>query len=200
MGPPAEHATDRIVLASASPRRRVLLAQLGEPFEVRPADVDETPPADLAADEVAAALALRKARAIAAAPGDLVLGADTLVVGADGTLLGKPEDAADAERILGCLSGTTHRVITGVALVRGEPAFERSTAVVTWITMRTTTRDERAAYIATGEPFGKAGAYAIQEHGDRFVTRIVGPWDNVVGLPLDAVRGLLDAARAQSSA
>jgi len=180
-----------LVLASASPRRRDLLARLGVRFVVRPTDVDETPPAGLGPSEVAAALALRKARACPAADDELVLGADTVVAAADGELLGKPSDDRDARRILGKLSGTTHRVITGYALVRRAPGLECTGSVETRVTMRALEPDEIATYVATGESEGKAGAYAIQERGDRFVTRVEGSWSNVVGLPLEQVRARL---------
>jgi septum formation protein len=143
---------------------------------------------------VAAALALRKARAVTADAHTCVLAADTLVVAADGALLGKPLDAADARRILRRLSGTTHRVVTGTALLRVQPPLEVVCADVTYVTMRTLTDDEIDAYVASGESFGKAGAYAIQERGDRFVTSVSGSWSNVVGLPIGTVQRLLAQA------
>ena len=117
------------------------------------------------------------------------LGADTVVVSARGELLGKPEDASDARRILRSLSATTHRVITGVAVVIGET--ERVSSETTRVTMGRMSAAEIDAYIASGECFGKAGAYAIQETGDRFVTHIDGSWSNVVGLPLALTTRLL---------
>jgi len=172
-----------IILASASPRRRRLLEEAGIPFEVRPADVVELTRGDPAA--VAAENARRKADAV---PGDRVLGADT-VVAVDGDLLGKPKDAADARAMLVRLSGTTHRVITAVALrVAGRT---RVRTVETRVTMRALADEEIDAYVASGAGMGKAGGYAIQEGADRFVERLEGPYDNVVGLPIDAVRALL---------
>lgn len=179
-------------LASASPRRRDILAHHGYAFEVRAADVDESPPAGEPPERVAELLALRKAQAIRDdVTGGTVIGADTLVVGDGDVLLGKPVDAADARRILGRLSGTTHRVITGVALI----AADGRTAVgheVTHVTMRPMSADEIDAYVASGESFDKAGAYAIQEHGDAFVTRLDGDYENVVGFPAARFATLLD--------
>ncbi len=177
-------------LASASPRRRELLASAGVAFVVDPADVDETPPPGAAGADVALALARRKALVVRERhPKDTVLAADTVVLAADGTLLGKPLDAADARRMLRLLSGSTQRVVTGVALLseRGEHAF----AVTTEVTMRPLSAAEIDAYVATGEPFDKAGGYAIQETAEHFVTRIDGSRSNVVGLPLDEVLAAL---------
>ncbi|MBI4880074.1 MAG: septum formation protein Maf [Planctomycetes bacterium] len=173
-----------LVLASASPRRRCILSDRGYQFEVRPAEVDERPENGASPATAAREIALRKALAVArGVRAGTVIGADTIVVGADGTLLGKPRDAAEARAILRSLAGTTHRVITGVALVHrpsGVAAVEHET---TRVTMRRMDEQEIEAYVASGESFGKAGAYAIQEHGDRFVTRLDGDYDNVVGFP-----------------
>ncbi len=180
-----------LVLASASPRRRHILQERGYDFAVRPADVDERPPNGSPA-AAARGIALRKALAVArGVAAGTVIGADTIVVGADGQLLGKPADAAQARAILRSLSGTTHRVITGVALVHrpsGVTAVEHET---TRVTMRPLDEQEIEAYVASGESFGKAGAYAIQEHGDRFVTRLEGDYDNVVGFPAARFAGML---------
>jgi septum formation protein len=167
-----------LVLASASPRRRDLLRDIGLVFRVEAVAVDETPPAGLAPRAVAEALAERKAEAVSAESGP-VLAADTLVVAQDGEILGKPVDAADAARILRKLSGTTHAVVTGVCLRTADG--RRTASAVTRVTMRALS-------------FGKAGAYAIQEHGDRFVERVDGSWTNVVGLPVEVVADLLRAA------
>jgi septum formation protein len=164
---------------------------MGVPFEVRPVDVDETPPAELDGRGVAEALAERKAAA-ADETGAPILAADTVVVAADGELLGKPVDAADATRMLRKLAGTRHAVITGVCLRVG--AARRTESAVTYITMRPVADDEIAAYVGSGECFGKAGAYAIQERGDRFVASVEGSWTNVVGLPVEVVQRLLDEA------
>jgi len=184
MGPDA-HAV--LVLASASPRRRVLLEEAGIPFVVAPVDVEEWEPARGDPHAVAVENARRKAEA---GDGDAVLGADTVVAVGD-RLLGKPRDAADARAILRSLSGTTHSVVTGVALRTKTGVETRS--VETRVTMRILTDEEIDAYVASGEAMGKAGAYAIQETADRFVVAVDGPYDNVVGLPVATVRDLMDA-------
>ena len=197
-----------LVLASGSPRRRQLLGELGVPFEVRPADVDETPAPGEAADDLVRRLAVDKAEAALATapePEVVVLAADT-VVAVEGEVLGKPVDEADAARMLRLLSGTRHQVLTGVAVGRrsapvlaGEPdgaalapaVSVEVEVVVTHVHMRVWTDDEIAAYVASGEPMDKAGSYAIQEIGDRFVERIEGSFDNVVGLSVDVARRML---------
>jgi len=141
-----------------------------------------------------AAVALEKARAIAREwTGGLavVLGADTEVI-LDGRHLGKPRDAADAVRILRALSGRTHEVVTGLALVQAPSGREETLAVTTRVTMRDAGDEEIAAYVATGEPLDKAGAYAVQGQGARLVGRVDGCLTNVVGLPVDTVRRLLE--------
>jgi septum formation protein len=179
------------VLASASPRRRELLGRFGVEFRVEPADVDETPIPGAGGEDAARDIATRKALAVARATDDPVIGADTIVVAADGEFLGKPLDAADARRILRKLSGTTHRVITGVCVAAARGSRLRTAVETTFVTMRPLSADEIDAYVASGECFDKAGAYAIQETGDRFVVRIDGDRTNVVGLPLDAAARLL---------
>ncbi len=197
-------AVTTLVLASASPRRRELLALLGLPFDVRPADLDETPQPGEGASALVLRLARAKAAAVAAASpvtgrsaGPLVvLAADTVVALGD-EVFGKPVDDADARRMLGALSGRTHRVLTGVALaVRavGAPPTEArvlAEVVTTEVTMVVLPAAHIDWYVARGEPRDKAGAYAIQGRGGLFVDRIAGSWDNVVGLPLVATRRLL---------
>lgn len=189
-----------LVLASASPRRHRLLAEAGLEFRIVPADVDESMDLALPAGGVAEDLALRKARSVAAREGcddALVLGSDTVVVlGEDGTagrrFLEKAADAEEASSMLAALSGTRHRVITGVALVDARTGAWRAVHEVTWVTMRTLSAAEVAAYVASGEWVGKAGAYAIQETADRFVVRLEGGgFDNVVGLPVRLTLELL---------
>ena len=178
-----------LVLASASPRRQELLTQLGVVFTVRPSHIPELHPAAAPAEAIVA-VALDKARAVAAevGPAALVLGADTEVV-LDGRLLGKPRDAADAVRILDALRGRTHEVITGVAVVgRGR---EETVAVTTRVRMREYGDDEVRAYVATGEPLDKAGAYGVQGLGASLVAQVDGCFTNVVGLPVSATRELL---------
>jgi septum formation protein len=187
----------KLVLASASPRRRDLLGQLGLPFEVHPADVDETPLPGEPAMELVRRLAVAKAQAAldrVSLLGEevVVLAADTVVAVAD-DVLGKPVDAADAARMLGLLSGSRHQVLTGVAVAAswGTAARLEVAVEVTHVHMREWSDDEITAYVASGEPMDKAGSYAIQEVGDRFVSHIEGSFDNVVGLPVDVVRRML---------
>jgi septum formation protein len=163
------------------------------PFTVRPSGIPEEHPA-LEPAAAIAAVALAKARAVArelAAPA-VALGADTEVV-LDGRLLGKPRDPADALRILRELRGRTHEVITGLALVAAGAAGREETAAVTSrVTMVACSDAELAAYVATGEPMDKAGAYAVQGAGARLVERVEGCYTNVVGLPVTTTRALLD--------
>ncbi|HTF88072.1 MAG TPA: Maf family protein [Planctomycetota bacterium] len=194
-----------LVLASASPRRRALLEAAGLEFTVQPADVDEDLGAFRDPERAALELALRKARAGAAAwmaehrgaaQGACVIGADTIVAvqrGNEWTLLGKPSDVRDAEAMLALLSGTRHLVATAVALVRTSDQAERSGLERTFVTMREISAAERASYAASGEWEGKAGGYAIQESADRFVLRLEeGGFDNVVGLPVKLTLELLE--------
>jgi septum formation protein len=209
-----------LVLASTSPRRRELLTQAGFSFEVHPADISE----DLFPGEDPIAyvsrLAREKAEAVFAqlskpstlgAPGLdsetgeinvldprvisnlTVLGADTTVT-LDDHILGKPEDAADAARMLRLLSGRTHRVITGVAVATATST--QVAAEVTTVTFLALSDAEIAAYIATGEPMDKAGAYAIQGLAARWIPRIEGCYFNVVGLPISLVSTLLASTSA----
>lgn len=189
----------RLVLASGSPRRRDLLAATGMHFEIVPADVDETLLPGESAEDLTARLAVAKARAVrdALEPGPLlVIGADTVVV-LDDEILGKPVDADDAARMLRRLSGRTHRVLTGVAVVAGEWS-PRIDVTTTRVTFRPLTDDEIGEYVATGEPLDKAGAYGIQGAGGALVESIDGPYDNVVGLPVASVRRLLASARVEA--
>jgi len=181
----------RLVLASASPRRLLLLAQIGlAPDLILPAEIDETP----LAGETARLLALRLARAKAAAvatihPDAFVLAADT-VVAVGRRLLGKPEDAADAGRMLALLSGRAHRVLTAVAAVApGGRAGARLSE--TRIRFKRITPGEIAAYLASGEWEGKAGAYGVQGRAGAFVMTLNGSYTGVVGLPLYETRALL---------
>lgn len=177
-------AANALVLASRSPRRSELLRSAGISFTVRPADVDETPWAGEDAAGYALRIAEAKALAIEAAPGEVVLGADTVVV-IDGQLLGKPTDAADAERMLRLLSGRCHEVITGVCLRRaGEIVRDRAVTRV-WFTALSD--KEILDYVSSGEPMDKAGAYAIQGLASKFIPRVDGSYTNVVGLPVALV-------------
>lgn len=179
------------LLCSASPRRATLLASAGIAFELGPPpDVDETPPPGVEPGRVALGLALRKAiLASSRAPDRTVLTADTTVI-LDESILDKPRDVADAVAMLGRLSGRTHRVVTGVAAARA--GHVASTSDEARVTFSPLTEVEIAAYVATGEPFGKAGGYAIQGGAARFVARLEGDVETVVGLPTRLVRALLD--------
>ena len=173
-----------LMLASQSPRRQDLLRQAGIPFIVIPAAVEERPlPGEDARSHVER-LARAKAGAVGATPEDIVLGADTVVV-VDGQILGKPADAADAERMLRLLSGREHQVITGICLRRGDQIItDAETTTVRFVAL---TDNEIRDYVASGEPLDKAGAYAIQGLAAKFIDRIVGCDFNVVGLPLALV-------------
>jgi septum formation protein len=183
----------RLVLASASPRRRQLLATLGVPAEVDPADVDEARLPGEAPDRYVLRLAGDKAERVWARRGGSlpVLAADTAVI-VDDCILGKPADAAEAGSMLRALSGRTHRVLTGVAL-RSGPGLE-TRLCTSLVSFRELGRAEIDAYWASGEPADKAGAYAIQGYGGAFVERIEGSWSGIVGLPLCETWRLLHAA------
>ena len=190
----------KLVLASSSPRRRELLAEAGYDFEVVDPPIAE--PADLGPALMpvgrAEALAYFKARSVAELMSQAyILGADTVVAaaGASGELLGKPADSTEAARMLRRLSGTRHRVITGVALL-GPGGYRHISSEVTHVTMRLMTEEEIESYVASGEWTGKAGAYAIQESADRFVEKVEGSFSNVVGLPMELVGRMLAAAGA----
>ena len=189
----------RLILASASPRRRELLRRLGVEFEVVPSDIDEILEGSPSGETVAA-LALGKARAVAARVTDgVVLGADTVVV-IDGVALGKPVDAEDARAMLRRLRGRGHDVITGVAVVEAGTGRAETTAVVTRVVMAEVGDDVIEAYVGTGEPLDKAGAYAIQGRGAALVGGFVGSYSNVVGLPLAATARLLRGFGVEVSA
>lgn len=190
----AEHST-RLWLASASPRRRELLARLGLPFEVAAADLDESLlPAELP-EAAVCRLAVAKAEAVSRLhPGALVLGADTLVA-LGSRCFGKPRDPAEARDMLAALAGRTHQVWTAVALARLATPTACQSAVAQ-VTFRALSAAEIAAYVATREPLDKAGAYAIQGGAGAFVERLEGDQTTVVGLPLPLTRALLSAAGA----
>ena len=175
----------RLVLASRSPRRRDLLGQLGVDFDAVAPDVDESPRPGERPLDLVRRLAVSKARAV---PGDPVLAADTIVE-IDGEALGQPVDADDARRMLRRLSGRTHRVHTGVALRTG--GHEDVETVTTFVTFTPITPAALDWYLETGEPFDKAGAYAVQGTGGVFVDGIRGSVSNVVGLPLSTVAAML---------
>ena len=185
----------RLILASASPRRRELLLQAGFHFDIQSADVDETARPDEDAIALAIRLARLKAEAVSTArasnPNTVILGADTVVTAPTGELLGKPTNQADAARMLTLLAGATHSVVTGLCLLNNE-RLELATAL-TWVTFQTLSAHEIDTYIHTGEPLGKAGAYAIQGRAARWIPHIHGDYTNVVGLPLPLTTNLLAA-------
>ena len=181
-----------MILASASPRRRELLTQIGVHFSIQPADIDETPYANEHPADYVERMAREKALAVALTIGeDFVLGADTTVV-CDGEILAKPADAAEATAMLSSLSGQAHQVLTAVALAQAGQV--RSQVVSTRVRFRDLSADEIAAYVATGEPMDKAGAYGIQGLGAILVADIQGSYSNVVGLPLTETATMLREA------
>jgi septum formation protein len=181
----------RIVLASASPRRAEILAALGIPFEVVPSGIEEILRPDEEAVSAANRLAREKARDVARGRNAPVLAADTLVfLGPE--ILGKPSDAADARRMLSLLSGRTHSVVTGVALLFD--GVLREDSAVSRVRFADLSPEEVDWYAGTGEPMDKAGAYAVQGAGARFIESIEGSPSNVIGLPARAVYGLLREA------
>ncbi|HEY5624624.1 MAG TPA: Maf family protein [Gammaproteobacteria bacterium] len=183
---------DFVYLASASPRRRELLAQIGVPFEVRPAAISESRAPGEAPEDYVLRMAMTKAETVW---GDIALGQRRAVVGADtavvvdGSVLGKPAGSDDALAMLDTLSGRTHVVMTGVSVVHsGGSVGEVSSSEVSF---RPTTARERRAYVASGEPMDKAGGYAIQGLGAVFIEHLSGSYSGVVGLPLALTVSLL---------
>jgi septum formation protein len=177
----------KLILASASPRRAEILRNAGFSFEVEPDHADETLLANEAAEDYVRRLAQAKAQSVAdrAAQSDecaFVIGADTAVL-CEGRILGKPMDAAEACRMLHALGGKTHEVLTGIAIVRTPDGRRDSHVERTRVTFLPLTSADIEAYIATGEPFDKAGAYGIQGLGGKFISRIEGCYFNVMGLP-----------------
>ena len=182
-----------MILASASPRRRALLATLGLPVEVVPSGIEEPLLPGVAPSELAVGLALAKARDVARRAGPaVVLGADTLVV-LDGRALGKPVSRADARAMLAALAGRTHEVVTAVAVIALDGTAHVE-AVTSRVLMRAYSPEEIEAYVATGESDDKAGGYAVQGDGGHLVARVEGCYTNVVGLPVRAVTRLLRQA------
>lgn len=182
----------RLVLASASPRRLELLAQIGvTPAEIRPADIDETPLKAELPRPYCTRVTLAKATAVARSQGEVVLAADTTVA-LGRRILGKPEDATEAEAFLRLLSGRRHRVITAVAVV--DKAGTRSRDVVTNVRMARLNDTEIADYLATGDWVGKAGAYGIQGPAGAFIPWISGSYTAVMGLPVHETKRLLQSA------
>ena len=188
-----ERTTPRIILASASPRRRDLMTQAGYAFDVVVADVDEStlPTEGRDAVQQAEFLAFAKAQDVARRyPDRVVIGADT-VVDFDGQMIGKPADAADAARITRMIFSSPHRVVTGLALLWMDKGLEIVTSDITIVYPRPMTPEQIERHLAGGTWEGKAGAYAIQEGGDEFVDHIEGSFTNVVGLPMELLNRLL---------
>jgi len=178
-----------IVLASASPRRQEILKNAGIEFTILPADIPEIPLHDESPRGFAERMAVEKARTVHSdANGSLILAADT-VVAVGNEILGKPESAADAARMLRLLSNKTHQVITAVCLLGENFQDVRSETTAVYFTEMTDT--EIADYVATGEPMDKAGAYGIQGRASRWISKIEGDYYNVVGLPVDLVWRML---------
>jgi len=173
-----------LILASHSPRRREILAQAGIPFLVQPADLREEQVSGEDAASHVRRLARLKAEAVRGGPGDLVLGADT-VVAVDDEILGKPVNAAQATEMLRRLSGREHRVVTGICLIA--PSGTVVDAQTTQVRFVPLSEQEIAGYVASGEPMDKAGAYAIQGLASKFIDRVEGCYFNVVGLPVALV-------------
>ena len=182
----------KLILGSGSPRRKELLAQIGVVADaIRPPDIDETPQKAELPRPYCARMAREKAEAVVAAPDEIVLCADTTVA-LGRRILGKPEYVTEAERFLRQLSGRRHRVITSVAVKKGETLWERD--VVTTVKMKRLSDSEIAGYLATNDWQGKAGGYAIQGPAGALIPWIQGSFTGVVGLPLSETAALLQAA------
>lgn len=183
-----------LLLASASPRRRELLGQLGVPFRIVPAEVTEHEAPDADPREMVRHNAALKAEWVSARhPDDFVLGADTTVF-VDRTVLNKPRDAAEARAMLRLLSGRTHTVFTGLAIRRGTSALKLDGGAASDVTFKTFDDTTIERYLSLVHTLDKAGGYAIQEHGDLIVERFTGSLSNIVGLPLDETKQLLTLA------
>lgn len=198
-------ASSALVLASGSPRRQELLGYLTPSFRIVVTDAEETdrslpargtvlPPVGLPPESHPALIAWRKARAACAEAVDsVIIGADTIVV-LDGDVIGKPKDAAHARQLLRRLSGRTHTVYTGLAVIdQSMPEHVRYNVIASDVTLAELTDETIARYVATGEPLDKAGAYGIQGLGGRLVQQVTGSYTNVVGLPLPALHRMLAA-------
>jgi septum formation protein len=187
----------RLILASGSPRRAQILRDAGFSFEVQPAFVDESLVPGERAEDYVLRLAKEKAQIVAAAAAKnsdraFIIGADTTVV-CDGRIFGKPEHPAEAREMLRALSGKTHEVRTGVAIIRAADGLQAGGVETTRVTFLPLSQDQIDAYIATGEPFDKAGGYGIQGLGGKLIPRIEGCYFNVMGLPLSRTWQMLRA-------
>ena len=179
-----------VILASQSPRRRELLGLFNLPFVIRVADIDETMDAACQPCEEVSRVSRQKALAVSRNEDDIVIAADTIVV-CSGRVLGKPHTPKEAEEMLTLLSGRDHQVMTGVTVARGEKV--QSTTEITDIHFRPLSKKEIAAYVATGEPMDKAGAYGIQGGAALFAEKMVGDYYNVMGLPVCKLRQMLES-------
>ncbi len=189
-----QNSTPSLILASASPRRRELLQQAGVTFTVIPSNTDEQVRPGESPEVYALRVAREKATEIAAhQPGNWVLGADTIVA-IDDMILGKPRDAEDGFRMLRLLSGQPHRVMTAFVLLDPNGDAHAKQIVTSHVEFKTLTDMRIQEYLATGEPFDKAGAYAVQGLGAALVEKVEGSYTNVVGLPLDEVLAVLRSA------
>lgn len=195
--------TPQLILASASPRRQQLLREAGVAVAVIPSNTAEEAQAGEIPEAYALRVAVEKAADVARRyPGAWVLGADTIVE-IDGEILGKPRDETDGERMLRLLSGRTHQVMTAFVLIDGQGQVRTSQVVTSRVTCKPLSEAQIREYLATGEPFDKAGAYAVQGLGAALVERVEGSYTNVIGLPVDEVlavlrtAGLLDNDSAQ---
>ena len=185
------HSSSSVILASQSPRRIELLKQVITDFKVIPSEVEEILRPDRSPEENAEALGLEKANWVAKHnPGHWVIGADTVVV-LDEEIIGKPTDDEDARRILKRLSGREHQVVTGVAVVHLKTA---STTTVSRVRIKPLTHEEIVTYVDSGEPLDKAGAYAIQGKGASLVDGFDGSYTNIIGLPIETLKDLLQQA------
>ena len=184
---------NRLILASASPRRKALLEKAGLDFVVVPSNIPEDPPPQDKPEEIARHLALAKARYVAGLyPQSWVIGADTIVV-AGGQILGKPNSSDDAKRMLHLLSGRLHIVITGYCVMCMAKNSFAAKSISTTVGFEKLSKEKISWYVETGEPFGKAGAYAIQGLGACLVSGITGSYTNVMGLPVrEVVETLID--------
>lgn len=180
-----------IILASKSPRRQELIQKITGDFEVITADEPDILPKGISPEEAPVYLASCKAGAVAKAhPDKTVIGADTVVI-LDGEIMGKPADESDARRMLGALSGKKHKVVTGCCIIRGDS--RRAFSDITEVEFYPLSDSEIDSYIATGEPFDKAGAYGIQGQGALLVKGIIGDYFNVMGLPVAMLKRELDS-------
>jgi len=199
----AIEADVRLVLASASPRRSEILAKAGLVFDIQPSTIEEEMRSDESPARLAERLATEKALDVAqrlgSPPPIPVLGADTIVVAGE-DVLGKPRDAAHAVELLSRLMGTTHRVMTGIALAWSDGRQIMSQVVTSEVKMRSATHQELVEYVAVGESLDKAGGYALQGAGRRFVVGVVGSSTNVIGLPIDETLALFERGGALAHA